>query len=350
MMRRRMVMLAFVAVVACDIPTEAPRWEQTWVVPGETVTISVADLLPVDVALSDDRSAFRALTNRVEIWETLAGMCPACAPFQGLVAPKPEFTATLWSAATLSQDVVTAMLAGGALDAVLEHNLSFDPLRPSSDPSQRGHLVVEVTSNGEVIAIDSISGHDTAFPAGTPLIPSLPVAPVPVSSELEVEVRIWSPTGDPVLITTSDTLGFLMTESEVYVSQVTIQATALDIRPTATALDFGVDEETLERVESGAVRVVIVNPFDVVGTLNVAFDVGAQPVERELVLAPGESSQRVEYSGAEMRAILGSPTVDLITSGAVGSATGTVTLTPAQEMMVDIRFELVIRIGPRADS
>lgn len=343
-------MLVVAGLVACDIPTESPRWEQTWVVPGASVTISVADLLPVDVALSEDRTAFRATTTPLEMSQTLAGMCPACGPLDGQVSPKPEFTATLRSTATLPADVVTAMLAGGALDAVLEHSLGFDPLRPSADASQRGHLVVEVASDGAVVALDSISGHDTAFPAGTPLIPSLPVAAVAVANDLEVEVRIWSPSGDPVRITTSDTLGFMMAESVVDISEATIRATTLTIPPTATPLDFDIDEELIERVETGAVRVVIANPFDVAGTLNVRFDMAAEAVERDITMQPGEFAQRLEYTGDELRTILGSPAVDLITSGTVGAVTGTLTITPAQEMMVDIRFELGILIGARGDS
>jgi hypothetical protein len=344
--RRGTFLLAAIGLAACDFPTEAPSWEQTWVVPAEGVVVSVAELLPAAVTLNPEGTAFRASLSPIQISTSLEEMCPACVAFEGMVAPKPEFSEVLGASSSLPAELVAAVLAGGALDVALSHTFSFDPLRPSADPgSQRGHIVIAVTSNGAIVARDSISGHDRAFPSGLALGTSLAIAPVTVTNTMDLEIRIYSPAGDDTQIRTADTLGVSMAATVLSISEATIQATQLELTPTTTSMNFDLDEEMIERVQRGALRLEVHNPFQMTGSLSLRFQMGQGAVERSMTVQPGTFSRRIEFSGPELRDILGAGDVDLIASGTIEASGGTLTLTPTQEMVLNASFELVILVG-----
>ena len=83
------------AIGGCDFPTELPKWNATYRVPTEGTTLSVAQFLPANVALSTDRTAFVVALAPTTFSSTLAEMCSSCVLVSGIVAPKPAFSATL---------------------------------------------------------------------------------------------------------------------------------------------------------------------------------------------------------------------------------------------------------------
>lgn len=348
MIRRSILALALVGLAACEFPTEPPRWDQTWVVPGDSITVSVAELLPTSVGLSDDSTAFEAVTPATSGVFSLSQMCPECSAFNGTTVAKPEFDVTLNTAGSLPADLVAATLAGGSLSATLEHNLSFDPLRPSTDPdSPRGHMVIRVTSAGNTVAYDSISGYDRAFPAGTPITPTLAIQPVVVTDSLGIAISLYSPAGDPTEIDTSDTLGITVAESTVRISEATINVSDVTIDPVTTPMDFaGVDSTLVERIQSGALLLDVTNPFSINGTLDVAFQDDFPSIQRSLTVVQGSYPDSLTFSGPELQAILGSDAVDVVASGTVTAPDGTVTVTPTQRLVLDTGFRLVVLIGP----
>jgi hypothetical protein len=345
MVRRTIFLLAVLSLAGCDFPTELPRWEQTWVVPVESVSIGVAELLPAGVTLNPAGSAFRATLPEVRVSTSLGELCPACALLNGMVVPKPEFTATLGASAPLPADLVAAVLAGGAVDMTVGHSFSFDPLRPDDDPTNRGYLVTSVTSAGTVVARDSVSGRDQAFPAGVDLEPSLAIRPVAVTNELDVTLLIYSPAGDPTVIRTADTLGLHVAGGFVDVTEATVRLAALSIEPTIVSTGFDLDADVIDRIVRGAARVEASNPFQIEGSLTLRFEAGQRVIEKTVLLEPGTFSRRVEFSGDELRAILGSANVELVVSGTVSAPSGTVTVTPTQQLTLETSFELVIRVG-----
>lgn len=345
MVRRGVFLLAALGLAGCDFPTEPPRWEQTWVVPVESVSIGVAELLPGDVTLNPAGTAFRATLPEVRVSSSLAELCPACAPLNGMVVPKPEFTATLNATAALPADLVAAVLAGGALDMAVGHSFSFDPLRPDGDPTNRGHLVTTVTSAGAVVARDSVSGRDQAFPAGVDLTPSLAIQPVAVTNELDMELLVYSPAGDPTVIRTADTLGLTVATGFIDISEATVRVADLSLAPTVVSMSFDLEDDVTARIVRGAARLEASNPFQIEGSLTLSFDLGQRVIEKTVLLEPGTFSRRVEFSGDELRAILGSANVDLVVSGRVSAPSGTVTVTPTQQLTLDTSFELVILVG-----
>ncbi len=349
MMRRCMALLALTgaATFACDFPTEPPMWEQTWQLSGETIELSVAELLPDGVGLTNDSSAFVAEAPGASVTFSLLTMCPECAVADGLLVPKPAFGDTLNTSTSLPADLVSATLSGGAFAATMEHDFSFDPIRPAG-ATENGYIEIIVTSNGNIVADTLIHGDDQAFPAGTPLSPVLQIQPVDVTNNLDIEVRIYSPAGDDTVIDTADTLGITIAPSTIEISQATVGASAITLDPTTTDMDFGGMEEdgpVLDRIQSGALLFEVQNPFTISGTLNLEFQLATGTIQRSLPISEGEYSARLDFTGDELREILGSETVNIVTSGTVTPTGGTITVTPTQELIMDNAFELVILVG-----
>ena len=349
MLRRSVGLLALVGLAACDVPTELPRWDQTWVAPGETIEVSAAELID-DVDLNADSTAFVTETPSVSVQFSLVELCgSACSILDGLMAPKPAFTDTLHATVNLPADMTGATLAGGLLDATVAHDFNFDPLRPSSDPTDpRGYMVVRVTSNGNVVAYDSISGDDTAFPEGSSISPTLAIQPVQVADTLNVALILYSPAGDETTIETADTLGVTVHPSMVEISEITVSATTETVTHTTT-MDFGADSTVVERIQNGSIRFDVSNPFAVTGSLDVVFQGVTPSIQRTLTVSPGQYSEQMDFTGDELSAILGAESVDVVATGTVTAIGGSLTVTPDQEMVLDNEVELVLLIGPTED-
>lgn len=342
------VVLLVAVLAGCEYPTEAPAWDQTWVVPVERVEIGVAELLPVGVTLNDDSTAFLAETPAASIALSLAELCGTpCVLAAGLRAPKPEFSDTLTTEIPLPDDLVSATLSGGSFDATIAHSFNFDPLRPSSDPAaERGHIVIRITSAGNVIASDSIDGADQAFPESVTLTPSLAVQPVQVDDTVAVAVVLFSPEGDSTTVSVTDTAGLTFAPSIVEIAEVTVAATDLPVDTVETTMTFGgVDSTALERVQSGALRFDVRNPFAVTGTLDMAFGGGFPTIEHQLAIREGDYEGRLDFSGDEVREILRSESVDVLATGQVAAADGTLTVTPPDVLILGSEFEVVVRVG-----
>jgi hypothetical protein len=350
MIRNTRLVWAVVLLAACDFPTEVPRWEQTWVLPAEAVSIEVADVLPAGIGVTADRSAFVATSTGIDLSTTLGELCPECAPADGMVAPKPAFTATLPGTASLPGDLLAADLAGGTMSVALEHTFSFDPIRPAGPGGQTGYLVLTLTSGGNVVARDSVSGNDRAFPANSPLAVNIPVAHTTVAGDLAFEVRIHSPAGPPTLIRASDRLTVNVAPTELRIARATVRATGLEVAPTRESMDFDMDTTMLDRIQRGAIRFHVQNPWELSGSLGIRFEFSGRSIERVVPVQPGSFQHRLEFTGQELRDILGAPAVDLVTWGTVSATGGAVTLRPDQVLVLETEFELVILVGGREDT
>lgn len=350
MLRKSVITLGvLLGTWACEYPTELPRWDQTWVVPAERITLNAAEFLPTDIDVNADTTAFVTETPEASILLDLGELCgTACLLLDGFEAEKPAFRDTLSTTAELPGDLVSATLAGGSLSAMVAHSFNFDLLRPSSDPADpRGFVVVRATSNGNVVAHDSISGDDRAFPGGTFIIPDLPIQPVDITDTLTFEIIVYSPAGDTTTIETSDTLGVTVAPSTVEIAEVTVNADAVTIDPVTTTMDFGgVDSTVVDHVESGSLLLDGMNPFTVTGTLDMSFQGITPMIQRSLTVPQGAFGEELTFTGEELRRILGADEVNVVSTGTVSAEGGTVTVTPSQELTLDADFELVVLIGP----
>ena len=344
------VPLAF-GLAACEFPTELPKWDTTWVIPGENTTIGVATLLPSSISTSG--SNFVLSLPAVSITQTLGDMCGAVCTnplVQGQTIPKPAFDFNSSSTIALPSGVNSVTLAGGTLAVSLTHDFSFDPLRPAAD--SYGFILLTATSNGTTVARDSIAGEAQAFDPGTTITRSVALtAPSTVSGPITVTVRVFSPAGGTVTIDSNDRLEVSVTPTQVLVSQATIGVNNRTISATSVELDLGeegLDETVTDRTKAGALLLTVANPFaGTTGTLNVVVNANGSTISKSVTLAAGTSTARVEFNQQEIRTILGSGTVTLNVTGTVSGPAAGVAVTPTQVVTISSRLELTV--GPAED-
>lgn len=328
---------------ACDFPTELPKWDTLWVLPGDTVAVSVADLLPAGVTIAPGGEAFRLDPTGVTFSRSIGEMCPACSAFNGLVAPKPAFHIEFSENIALPENVLSANLVGGEVQVQLRHDFSFDPLRPSA--SARGYIVVTATAGGRTVARDSISGQTTALPPNTTLTRTLTLAPGSLPSPIAISIRVFSPAGDPVVINTNQRLTVTATPVGVEVSEAQVRVANRTITSPSVSLDLtGVDEEISRRVKSGGFRLQVENPFSVSGTVQFRITAPGVNLLRTIPVQPGVSTQRVVFTGEEIQSLLGHSEVVMSVTGSVSSSPEGTAVRPTST--IRIRTQLELTVGP----
>ena len=346
MMRRGIFLLAAIGLAACDVVTEPPSWEQEWQVPvpSGSLALTAAELLPEGVTVNADSTAFITTAPGAEIVVALSEICPTCAGLS--VATKPEFRDTLTTTTEIPADLLSATLQAGAFDFSISHDFNFDPLRPSDDPAaERGFLVVSVLSDGQVISRDSISGEDTAFPGGTTLTPDLEFGTAEVGNQLQLRMRVYSPTGDATTFDANDDLTAALAPTTVGITEATVAVPEQAIGPEVKSVSLAFDPAMIDRVQNGALLMEVRNPFDVTGLLDVAFQLPDRTIQRAIPLAEGTTSERVAFSGQELRDILAADDLELAREGSVAGTGGTVTVSPGEAVDFDLELELIVLIG-----
>lgn len=343
---RKTVLMAGLAVLsACDIPTSAPILEPRFVIPGTVTSLGVEELLPPTVTFMPDAFAIR-VSNSVETW-TLGELCGVqCAAANGLVVPKPSFTVRLTTEVPLPEGVLSATVRGGAVTLRVANNLNFDPVRPGS--GAQGSVVVEIRSDGRVIATRTVTD---AMPPASMTDIAVPMQPAQVTGPMTVVVRINSPAGDPVRV---DTEGYVMIaavpSTAVEMTAASIRVEGQRIRTSFTSLDLtDIDETTRSHVREGGLVLRFDNPFEATGDMDLTITPeGGVPIVKSLTaIPPGASTQRVPFTGEELRQMLGH-LVRLSANGVVDQTEDTgVRVQPGD--VLQIRADLDLTITSDAD-
>lgn len=334
-------MLYAAAAAACDIPTEVPQWDTRWVIPAERTAFSVAELLPAGVALADAGGAFDVPLATLTLSRSLREICAACAPLDGLTAPKPPFTVSFGGELALPEELLSATLTAGAVVFRLRHDFPFDPLRPSA--SARGYLVLTVSSGPVQLARDSLNGRTSAMPPGAVVERTLPLTAGQIEGPVEVAITLHSPAGDPVIIDLDDRLVLEVPAAEIQLSQAIVRVAARTVTTPDIVLELGdVDAAISERVQEGALQLRIENPFDISGNFSLRIATPAGQIEKPVEIAPGTSETRIALSGDELRSMLGHDDVRLSLAGSVSSPVAGTELVPEDEIAITARLELVV--------
>jgi propanediol utilization protein len=347
--RAFIVLSATLALGACDyFPTEPPRFQPRFILPGESTTLRVAELLPSGVA--EAGSNFQLSLSPTAIpTRTLGEICGApCVAVHGQRVPKPAFVDTFHVTLAMPADVASATLAaGGAVAVAITHNFGFDPLRPPGGAN--GRLMLQVLSGTNVIGNITVTD---PFPSGTTLQRTVPLAPGPVSGDLTVRVIIESPAGGTaeanwVTVNTSASLSGTVTPGQILVSEAGVRVQNKTVSVTDFTIDMsGVDQSLRGRVQRGALIIDVDNPFNVSGTMVLRMIGGTGEIitPRTIQVQPGRTQQRVELSRDDLSLILQS-NVTIRVSGSVSGQDGTVTVRPGQVITIDTHFDLTIEIG-----
>lgn len=340
---------AFVVVVstafsACDIPTSLPRVETRFVVPGESITLEVNQLLPAGITVADTN--FRLHLEARSIPSTTLGqMCGApCIAFHGQMVPKPGFTTTIPVTVPLPDAVESATLAGGNVAISLTHNFGFDPLQPNGR-TEDGAITVTVRSGAATLGTTTITG---AFPSGTTRSAALLLQPGVISDDIDVAITINSPAGGSapehwVRIDTNAALSGSVVPGEVLISEARVSVPNQTVTETSSIDLSDIDATMQDRVVRGAIVLEVDNPFTVAGTLVLRLSAGATTITKTVQVAPGETSQRVEFTGDELRSLLGNE-VSMTLEGTLGS-TAPITIRPGDAITVSTLLDLTFEIG-----
>ena len=339
------MLLLVAGVSACDLPTGVPRWETTWITPAEETTVSVAELLPAELAVNDDRTAFVFTLAPVNESWSLAEMCAACPPVTA-VAPKPAFNTTVSTTVPLAASVQSVDVESGSLDLALTNGFDFDPLRPGV-ASDSGSMTVTLSSGTTTVASLVLDGRAESFAPGTTKDLQLTFAPSTIAEDLAIELTIDSPEGDVTTLNPNDALALSLSSDTILVSQATISVAGQTIEGVEAELDLaGVD---LERVKDGTIFLDIENPFGVTGDLTVAIDPadGGAAIVKSVALPADTGSAQVHFDEAEITRLVGQVST-LSVTGTIDP--GTITVMPAMEITIGMRLRVTVELGGNDDD
>lgn len=359
MLRRSTFTLLFAAVlaggVACDLPTDPPRWDQTWIVPVDDFEVGVADFLPASIGLNADTTAFLAdfPSSRVEF--TLEDLCSACVALNGQTVPKPAFTDTFRASVQLPAAVAAAEVDVGYVPMALYHTFDFDPLRPSADPNaDRGQLTLQVLNTaGRVLGQTVIEGASVAFPADETLPAGLVLDSATATQDLHVQVILDSPAGDSTTIDTSDRFEATTERAQVAFSSVELDVGTLQVDEVRSRFDFSGMEQDLpmmDRIKSGSIRLEVDNPFAVTGAFDFNLTTPSRTFTRSFTIESGTFERGLEFTGDELRNIVNSEQVDVRASGSLTPNAATVTVRPEQRVSFRPSIELQMTVGGEGQS
>ncbi len=327
-------------LVACDVPTDVPKWDMTWSVPSKSTSISVNSMLPTGV--SSIGNAFYVNVNGVSILRSLGQDCAACLAADGLTVPKPAFTGTGTATAVLPASVVSAVLSNTTMSVAIQHTFGFDPLRPSAAAgAPTGWIRIVVTSGGVVIGRDSINGATTPLPSGPVILRTFPLTgTVSATDGVIVTSTINSPAGDAVQMIASRSMVFAVQSPSLTVTSAQVNLTNQAVNAAATAMDLsGVDATIRDRALGGTLFLTIANPFAVTGALTLNFAGSSPAVSKSINLSSGNSTPSVTFTAAELKALLGK-NINLTVTGTVSG--NPVTVQPSQSVTVGTRLQVTL--------
>jgi hypothetical protein len=348
-----------VALAACEIPSDLPIFQQTWVVPTDSATIGAGTMLPAGVQITGGASpSFQVTTPTTTVNTTLGAVCgqPACQSGTTVNAPVPAFTspAGLFNSSVAMPSGVTALtVTGGSLTVTVTNNLGFDPLRPNGASAPFGQLIV-VTTTGSLTKADTIRGtaaSGIANAATTPIAVTLPTGTWGTS--VSVALTLVVPAGGNANMASSNALSVQAALTGFAVSQATVVVNGTSVNTTPQSFSLS-DLDLVDQVQSGGVDLTVANPLTASASLNVIISApgtGTGPpvtITKPLTIpATPTSSASISLTQSELRSILGKTGVSIRVSGtASGTGPGnTVSVTPTSQIVLRTQMRLVLNVG-----
>lgn len=339
---------AAAALAACNVPTDLPSIDTQWAFPAEETSVGIGDFLPAEVSLTADSSAFLVNFDPIAFSTSLGALCPACVAVNGLTVPKPPFLGSFEDLVDFPTEVSAISILSGDVVFEIENQLNFDPLRPTS--GSFGQLTITITddADAQVLGTLVVDGAATPFPGGTTLTRTLALDTATVTGNLVATVEVNSPVGDPVTIDTSDLVRATVTPMNILVASATIDVAGEDLDLDPRDLDVeDIDEDLEDHILSGAFTLDVVNPFGVGADFQLTISgPGFAPVQKSLSIGTAPTSKvTVDFTLEELTRVLGEPNVTLSGSGTVDPSAGPITVLPGDELVLDGRFDVTLRIG-----
>jgi hypothetical protein len=338
----------FAWLVACDIPTEVPKWDQRWVFPAGETEFEVGQLLPVGSVETPDGAGFLIPADTVRFSTTLGDLCPACIPLWGLRVAKPAFN-DRFSGTFLPEELVSADIVGGSMNVAVGNGFNFDPIRP--DSGVFGEIVIAVREGGvggTIKDLERLLGLDTAFPPFTEESASLDFSGRIRDSSV-IEVSLDSPEGDTLFIDIQDLLSVTAAIDTLRVSSAVVNVKGQTFQSDPLALGTGeLGPEVVERLQSGALVLEVSNPWGFPAQLLLTI---TEPAAGLIILKEvpmpgvGVTTVRVDFTLEELQAFLGFPDVVVVGTATVDSLASPVAVAPGQKLEISTSLDLVLGIG-----
>lgn len=328
------------ALGACDMPTRPPEWETTWVIPADSMILEVTELLPDAVTESDDKVTFVLSLDETSVEEPLRDLCATCEALHGQVAPKPAFTDGLVASIELPEDVFSARVIAGELQVRLINDFNFDPIRPGVGVT--GTIELHVVTGADTLVSAVLDGATDSLPAFETREVTLQIRDAVIADSVHVEVAIYSPEGDPILIDAELPMRVEVLPGEIVLEDAQVRLEGKEVEMDPVDLDLeDLDEKISERVHEGAFRLEIHNPFDAEGRFTLVLTGGSWPISKVVDVTTGETRLRVELTGEELRALLGRSGVVMSAAGTVSAPSGAMTVKPATRLVAKSSIEIV---------
>lgn len=303
-----------VGVASCDLTSSAPSWEAVWEAPSPEVTVSAADLLPEELTVSEDGSAFELLQAGSRTEFALGDMCAECAEGNGAVRPKPSFSVGRTLPMNFPTGIRQASVVGGEAVVAVRNHLPFDPIRPGGEAA--GALRVAITDSRatpDTLASARLAGDEASLPPGRIVTETMEVMEGPIRPTLGTRVELQSPEGDSAWVDPEDRLtlevgvqrlrmdGLLLPAGQSH----SLEPLVLDVRD--------LNGETDGRVSDGRLEIEASNPFEL--PLDLALRLqgleGDEVVTETLTLEPGATEAEVDLAQAALRSLLQSDTLQV---------------------------------------
>lgn len=334
--------------VACEIPTEAPKWDQRWLFPIGSASIPPSELLPEGPWGTDEDQAFFIQFDTFQFFTTLGDLCPECVPLWGLQAPKPAFEG-VFSGPLLPEGMVSAEVIRADMTLEIRNGFNFDPIRP--DSAVFGEIVLQLRSGGiggNVLDQATIDGREVALPQNTTESVALSFSGTVPEGSVAL-AQIVSPAGSTVRIDITDRATVTVVRDILRVSSAVMEVGGRTFE--LPAVDLGTGElasELVDRVESGAVELRIVNPWNM--SADLLFEIFgptvAPPIQKTVTLpASPESVLSVELTAQELQAFLGEPDVKLRGEAMVPLEAPPAQIRPGQSLEFEVNVDLVLAVG-----
>lgn len=356
---RGVAVFALGVLAACEIPSEAPILQQTWVVPGDSVAVNVSQILPANIAVNVGGTAFFiTMPAPVVISTTLGALCaqPACQSGGAVVAPVPAFTSPvglLSNTVSLPATVTAATVTAGTMNVSVTNNLGFDPLRPNGTGAVAyGQVSVTITS-GAVNATTNFNGATQAMPTAAITDLAVPLPTGAYTGNITVAVSVTVPAGNPASMSASNGFSVSSSVTGLSVSQATVVVTNESITTAPTQYDLE-DVDFADQVESGGFILDITNPFTAAADVTLAISAPAQGGSPAVLInkniniaATPASTVTIPLSKAELQSLVGKTGVAMaITGTANGTGAGnTVSVTPSARIILHTKVQLILNVG-----
>ncbi|MDB4913131.1 MAG: hypothetical protein JWM95_775 [Gemmatimonadetes bacterium] len=337
-------LLALSSLAACDIPTSAPIIDVRWLVPAQTSRISVSTLLPGGVSILADSSGFTVNAASATVTRALSADCAPCAAGNGFTGPKPAFIAIASTSTSVPPDISSASLTSGSLVINVANNYTFDPLRPNGTSAPFGNATITVSNGSTSLGSTVINGSTTALNPNGTLSITVPLAgPISGASPITIAFTVNSPAGGVVQMDASRTIVVTVIPTALKVANANVSVAGRTLSSSLN-MNLDVDSAITNRVIDGKMQLTIVNPFAVTSTATVKLQPDNGAVINKIVsLGLNTTTATIPLTLAEVRSLFGHNVT--ITIAGAANATGPVSVSPRQTVVVTTRFDLTLEVG-----